>query len=173
MHRDVKGENILISNEGVAKLCDMGASKRIDAGGTLLETQSSLKGTPYFMAPEQMRQKRVGRRADVWALGGVALLMATGDPPWRCLRLTSPYALMMAVLESDAGPPLESYDLAQDLRDLLDRCFTRDVDARPTARQLLSHAFFRGEGGPGVAVSASSSALEGLRARLSREPRGG
>ncbi|EGB06773.1 hypothetical protein AURANDRAFT_12262, partial [Aureococcus anophagefferens] len=82
VHRDVKGENVLISDTGVAKLADMGASKRIHAEGTLLDTESSLKGTPYFMAPEQMRQKRVGRRADVWAMGGLALLMATGDPPW-------------------------------------------------------------------------------------------
>ncbi|KAH8075943.1 MAP kinase kinase kinase [Aureococcus anophagefferens] len=61
VHRDVKGENVLISDTGVAKLADMGASKRIHAEGTLLDTESSLKGTPYFMAPEQMRQ-RVGRR---------------------------------------------------------------------------------------------------------------
>ena len=46
------------------------------------------------MAPEQMRQKRVGRRADVWAMGGLALLMATGDPPWKALKLSSPYALL-------------------------------------------------------------------------------
>ena len=46
VHRDVKGENVLISDTGVAKLADMGASKRIHAEGTLLDTESSLKGTP-------------------------------------------------------------------------------------------------------------------------------
>ena len=46
VHRDIKGENVLISDTGVAKLADMGASKRIHAEGTLLDTESSLKGTP-------------------------------------------------------------------------------------------------------------------------------
>lgn len=160
VHRDVKGENVLISDTGVAKLADMGASKRIHAEGTLLDTESSLKGTPYFMAPEQMRQKRVGRRADVWAMGGLALLMATGDPPWKALKLSSPYALMMAVLESDDGPPLEPYAalLAPDLRHFVETCFTRDVDARPTARAMLRHAFLRpGDSDDELGRSAASA----------------
>ena len=130
------------------------------------------------MAPEQMRQKRVGRRADVWAVGGVALLMATGDPPWRCLGLSSPYALMMAVLESPTGPPLEGYDLAPGLRDLVQKAFTRDVDRRPTARALLRHPWLAGDGTAAVApeptalaASSSQQTLEDLRARISREQR--
>ena len=191
VHRDIKGENVLISDTGVAKLADMGASKRIHAEGTLLDTESSLKGTPYFMAPEQMRQKRVGRRADVWAMGGLALLMATGDPPWKVLKMNSPYALMMAVLDSDQGPPLEAYadKLAPQLKDFMSTCFTRDVDARPTARAMLHHPFLEIDddptprhgranvnavgpepnGGPPPRKDGSSSALENLKNRMSRD----
>ena len=82
VHRDIKGENILVSEDGTAKLADFGASKRLGPDGTVCETHHSLKGTPYFMAPEQMLQENVGRKSDMWALGGVALLMATGQPPW-------------------------------------------------------------------------------------------
>ena len=79
VHRDVKGENVLVSEAGVAKLADFGASKQLGPEGTLKHT-GSLKGTPFYMAPEQMTGKAVGRRADVWAVGGLALLCATGDP---------------------------------------------------------------------------------------------
>lgn len=44
------------------------------------------------MAPEQMLQENVGRKSDIWALGGVALLMATGQPPWAVCKVANPYA---------------------------------------------------------------------------------
>lgn len=46
----------------------------------------------YFMAPEQMLQENVGRKSDIWALGGVVLLMATGQPPWAVCKVANPYA---------------------------------------------------------------------------------
>jgi serine/threonine protein kinase len=64
-------------------------------------------GTPYFMAPEQMLQENVGRKSDMWALGGVALLMATGLPPWAVCHVANPYALFLKVYESKAPPPME------------------------------------------------------------------
>ena len=92
VHRDIKGENVLIDTSGIAKLADFGASKQMD-GGTIDETHHSLKGTPYYMAPEQMEQTNSGRKVDVWSMGGVALLMAKGDPPWKVLSMNSPFAL--------------------------------------------------------------------------------
>ena len=144
VHHDIKGENVLIHQSGVAKLADFGASKRTGPGDTNNETYVALKGTPYYMAPEQMEQTNSGRKVDVWAMGGVALLMATGDPPWKVLAMNSPFALFMHVLQSDAPPPLDSYDdamLPPALRALLLRCFSRDHDARPCAEELLQDAF--------------------------------
>lgn len=92
VHRDIKGENVLVSEDGTAKLADFGASKRLGPDGTVCESHHSLKGTPYFMAPEQMLQENVGRKSDMWALGGVALLMATGQPPWAVCHVANPYA---------------------------------------------------------------------------------
>ncbi|KAJ8603776.1 hypothetical protein CTAYLR_000335 [Chrysophaeum taylorii] len=96
-HRDIKGENVLVSHDGVAKLADMGASKRVSPDGTMNDS-TQVRGTPYYMSPEQLKQERVGRKADIWALGGLALLMATGDPPWKVLKISSPYALMLTQL---------------------------------------------------------------------------
>ena len=135
---------MLVDASGVAKLADFGASKQMGSGGTIDETHHSLKGTPLYMAPEQMEQTNSGRKVDVWAMGGVALLMATGDPPWKVLAMNSPFALFMHVLQSDAPPPLDSYDdamLPPALRALLLRCFSRDHDTRPSAEELLQDPF--------------------------------
>ena len=145
VHRDVKGENVLVDADGVAKLADFGASKRLALGGTLDQSHLTLKGTPYFMAPEQMAQShetKHGRKADVWAVGGVVLLMATGEPPWKGLRaFGNPFALFMHVLSHETlTPPLDGYaQLERDrpLRELVERAFTRDPEARPSAAELL------------------------------------
>lgn len=140
VHRDIKGENVLISDQGIAKLADFGASKRLGDEGTLMQT-GSLRGTPYYMAPEQMTGKAVGRKCDVWAVGGLALLCATGDPPWKKSGFKTPYALMMAVAKNDNGPPLGSYELSPELLDFISICFTRESGDRPSARVLGQHPF--------------------------------
>ena len=80
----------LLTSSCAVPAADFGASKRLGPDGTVCESHHSLKGTPYFMAPEQMLQENVGRKSDIWALGGVALLMATGDPPWAACSLANP-----------------------------------------------------------------------------------
>ena len=81
-HRDIKGGNILVDHEGVVKLADFGASKRIEHLVTLNSGFKSLKGTPYWMAPEVIKQTGHGRQADIWSVGCTVIEMATGKPPW-------------------------------------------------------------------------------------------
>ena len=80
VHRDIKGGNILVDNNGICKLADFGASKRLDLLKNTAE--QSLKGTPYWMAPEVIRQAGYGRQADIWSVGCTVIEMATGRPPW-------------------------------------------------------------------------------------------
>ena len=82
IHRDIKGDNVLIDASGVAKVADFGTSKEQDAEGTRLDMNQTVCGTPYFWAPELMRNAGYGRKVDVWSVGGLGLQMATGDPPW-------------------------------------------------------------------------------------------
>lgn len=83
-HRDVKGANILVDIEGVAKLADFGCSKSISVKSGVMgaENFQTMLGTPYWMAPEVMRQEGHGRMADIWSFGCTLIEMASGKPPW-------------------------------------------------------------------------------------------
>ena len=84
----------MVNEFGSAKLADFGCSKAMGAEGTLGEHSklgtSGVKGTPYFMAPEVIKNEGAGRASDMWALGGVAYQMATGEPPWKKLKIKTP-----------------------------------------------------------------------------------
>lgn len=79
IHRDIKCGNVLVDEDGVAKLADFGASHRLGKDGTLTADMklTTMRGTPYFIAPEVLLQDKFGRRSDVWSTGGVVLQMAT------------------------------------------------------------------------------------------------
>jgi len=66
-YRDIKGGNILVDDSGIVKLADFGASSKIEFGET--QETSTIKGTPYFMAPEVLSQSKYGRKGDIWAVG--------------------------------------------------------------------------------------------------------
>jgi serine/threonine protein kinase len=74
----VKGANILVDNAGIVKLADFGASKRLAEMVTMDGGHKSIKGTPYWMAPEVIKQTGHGRQADIWSVGCTILEMATG-----------------------------------------------------------------------------------------------
>ena len=171
VHRDIKGENVLIDSDGTAKLADFGASKAVSVDGTMNES-TQVRGTPYYLAPEQLQQKRVGRKADVWALGGLVHLMATGDPPWKILDISSPYALMLRVIESKEGPPLDAYaDLASDIRAFLDACFVYNSEDRPSARDLIKHPFLNPTAVPTIPTTTRHASLQD-RPKVDRTPQG-
>ena len=152
IHRDIKPANVLITPNGIAKLADFGAAHFLE--NSLGETSgggSSLAGTPYFMAPETIDQRNVGRRSDVWSFGGFVLNMATGRPPWKPLELRSPWALFERVRTSEETPldvelqhstnaklggETICSELSQDLIAFLRRCFTRDYQRRPYAKDI-------------------------------------
>jgi len=66
----------------VVKLADFGASKKVEDLVTIDSGFKSIKGTPYWMAPEVITQTGHGRQADIWSVACTVLEMATGKPPW-------------------------------------------------------------------------------------------
>jgi hypothetical protein len=79
IHRDIKGGNVLVDDNGVVKLADFGASTRLSSLNMTQET-ATIQGTPYFMAPEVLASNRYGRKGDIWALGCTMIQMFTGKP---------------------------------------------------------------------------------------------
>jgi serine/threonine protein kinase len=82
IHRDIKGANVMVGQDGCTKLADFGAAKKLYGMGD--DTQfHSLRGTVNWMAPEVMTQKGHGRFADIWSVGCTVLEMVSGKPPWH------------------------------------------------------------------------------------------
>ena len=136
VHRDVKCANILLDLQGTCKLSDFGASKRIQTLTSSKDQPASLQGTPWWMAPEVIRQIGHGRKADIWSLGCSVIELATAQPPWSHLK--NPLAAMFHIASTTSPPPLPS-NLSGDLKDFILQCLRYDPDERPTARELLRH----------------------------------
>nr|CAB3455528.1 unnamed protein product [Digitaria exilis] len=138
MHRDIKGPNLLVDVQGVVKLADFGMAKHLSTAAPNL----SLKGTPYWMAPEMVQatlMKDIGYdlAVDIWSLGCTIIEMFDGKPPWSDLE--GP-AAMFKVLHKD--PPIPE-NLSHEGKEFLQCCFKRNPAERPTASELLDHPFIR------------------------------
>uniref|UniRef100_A0A061RJH3 mitogen-activated protein kinase kinase kinase n=1 Tax=Tetraselmis sp. GSL018 TaxID=582737 RepID=A0A061RJH3_9CHLO len=138
MHRDIKGANILVDNSGVVKLADFGASKKIENLVTMDSGYKSIKGTPYWMAPEVIKATGHGRQADIWSVGCTVIEMATGKPPWS--EFKEPMSAMYQIASSKEPPPIPEH-LSPEARDFLLLCFNRVPKERPNASRLLQHPF--------------------------------
>jgi serine/threonine protein kinase len=137
IHRDIKGANILIDNKGTIKLADFGASKRIENLATIAGA-NSVRGTPYWMAPEVIKAQKHGRPADIWSLACTVIEMATGKPPWS--NYAAPVSAMFQIAQASAPPPFPA-TLSRDAHDFLALCFSRVPSQRPNAAKLLEHPF--------------------------------
>ena len=133
IHRDIKGGNILVDNSGQIKLADFGASKKLDS---INSQADSFVGTPYWMAPETIRSKGYGRKADVWSIGCTVVELGTGKPPWSDKE--NAYAAMYFIANSE-DPPGYPPNFSQDGTDFLDQCFVRDPENRSNIADLLQH----------------------------------
>jgi len=137
IHRDVKPSNILIRDDGLVKLADLGLAKAIGSPGVTV-SQTAL-GTPYYMAPEQARDPRsVDTRADLYSLGCTLYHMLTGAVPYTG---TSFFTVMKAH-ESEAIPDPRQLrpDLPKPVAQLIRWTMAKDPDDRPaSAEEVVTH----------------------------------
>ncbi|KAK3143999.1 hypothetical protein QOZ80_4AG0307610 [Eleusine coracana subsp. coracana] len=136
VHRDIKGANILVDPSGRVKLADFGMAKHVNGQ----HCPFSFKGSPYWMAPEVIKNSNGCNLAvDIWSLGCTVLEMATSKPPW------SQYEGIAAVFKignSKELPPIPDH-LSELCKDFIRKCLQRDPSQRPTAVELLQHPFIQ------------------------------
>ncbi|KAK3023978.1 hypothetical protein RJ639_042868 [Escallonia herrerae] len=145
--RDIKGANLLVDVNGVVKLADFGMAKHLTGQAANL----SLKGSPYWMAPELLHPVRhrddssdLALAVDIWSLGCTIIEMLNGKPPWSEFEGA---AAMFKVLRET--PPIPE-TLSPDGKDFLHCCFRRNPAERPSASMLLEHRFLKNSLQPDV-----------------------
>ncbi|XP_064939594.1 mitogen-activated protein kinase kinase kinase NPK1-like [Musa acuminata AAA Group] len=137
IHRDIKGANILVDNKGCIKLADFGASKQVAKLATM-NAAKSMKGTPYWMAPEVILQTGHSFSADIWSVGCTVIEMATGKPPWS--QQYQEVAALFHIGTTKSHPPIPEH-LSLEAKDFLLKCLQKEPNLRPTSSDLLQHAF--------------------------------
>ncbi|XP_029117275.1 mitogen-activated protein kinase kinase kinase YODA isoform X1 [Elaeis guineensis] len=134
VHRDIKGANILVDPNGRVKLADFGMAKHITGQSCPL----SFKGSPYWMAPEVIKNTNGCNLAvDIWSLGCTVFEMATSKPPWSQYE---GIAAMFKIGNSKELPAIPDH-LSDEGKDFIRQCLQREPSNRPTAAELLQHPF--------------------------------
>ncbi|XP_062974708.1 mitogen-activated protein kinase kinase kinase 19 [Elgaria multicarinata webbii] len=141
VHRDIKGNNIMLMPNGVIKLIDFGCAKRlacVSLTNTHSEPIKSVHGTPYWMAPEVINESGYGRKSDIWSTGCTIFEMATGKPPLASMDRIA--AMFYIGAHRGLMPSLPKH-CSKKADDFVHLCLTRDQCERPSALQLLQHPF--------------------------------
>lgn len=150
IHRDIKGANILTTKQGLVKLADFGVATR-----TTTLNESSVVGTPYWMAPEVIELSGATTASDIWSLGCTVIELLDGKPPYH--KLQPMHALFRIV--NDDHPPIPD-GASPVVRDFLMQCFQKDHNLRVSARKLLKHPWIVSARKADAAVPKKSTEYE-------------
>lgn len=137
LHRDIKSDNVLIDSSGRVKLADFGFCAELTEAKNKRKT---CVGTPYWMAPELIRQSEYDYKVDIWSAGILAIECAEWEPPYMAEK-----PLRAMFLITTKPPPKLSDPTAwsSDFHSFLAACLSLNPMRRPTASQLLTHPFLK------------------------------
>ncbi|KAG8833438.1 ATP binding [Serendipita sp. 400] len=136
IHRDIKGANILVDNKGGIKISDFGISKKVEEGFPRAN-RMSMQGSVFWMAPEVVKQIPYTSKADIWSVGCLVVEMLTAQHPFPDMtQMTILWKLGTGTLK----PTIPS-ETSANATDFLQKTFELDHTARPSATDLINHAW--------------------------------
>ncbi|XP_052398248.1 TRAF2 and NCK-interacting protein kinase isoform X10 [Carassius gibelio] len=141
IHRDIKGQNVLLTENAEVKLVDFGVSAQLDR---TVGRRNTFIGTPYWMAPEVIAcdenpDATYDFKSDLWSLGITAIEMAEGAPPLCDMH---PMRALFLIPRNSA-PRLKSKKWSKKFQLFIESCLVKNHNQRPSTEQLIKHPFIK------------------------------
>uniref|UniRef100_A0A672KSK0 non-specific serine/threonine protein kinase n=1 Tax=Sinocyclocheilus grahami TaxID=75366 RepID=A0A672KSK0_SINGR len=141
IHRDIKGQNVLLTENAEVKLVDFGVSAQLDR---TVGRRNTFIGTPYWMAPEVIAcdenpDATYDFKSDLWSLGITAIEMAEGAPPLCDMH---PMRALFLIPRNPA-PRLKSKKWSKKFQSFIESCLLKNHNQRPSTEQLMKHPFIK------------------------------
>lgn len=144
IHRDIKAENILVTEEGTIKLADFGLARRIDGVASDEYCLSSILGTPAYCSPEVVTRAQYGKPVDLFGCGVLLYVALSGSLPFRG---DTPEEVFASIARGRVSFPKARWSLvSDDAKHFVRSLLSHKASDRPTADEALNHPWLRSNG---------------------------